>query len=289
MSLSKQCTNYNQPYFKSLLNHSKLLNPHCQGFQTADKHGKCVNCNKSCKRHFEDKNEKCKLWSMHWSCQGVVSINKGEIDNLYGYGKYLVQCRGTVAKQTVNAIKAVLKEFCNNFIHKKAYKEVANYDMEKYAVVYYSSGWSTYLVSSLRGYIDAMCITVKELILDQVYTFGLILNASARVRGLPRLKTTMTGKRRKIKIPILDITFPSGVVNLVYEFAFPNVLPKDSNARAVWYYCTVVERVAKVMLNFHMLKDYGYRQKMLKQKCIENVMNECKKHLFIKKGKFRFL
>tara|TARA_B100000925_G_scaffold111973_1_gene82728 strand:+ start:447 stop:1313 length:867 start_codon:yes stop_codon:yes gene_type:complete len=262
----------------------------CQFSQNVDKDAwrKCINCDKACKRSFESVQGNSVL-SLHWSCQGALDINKGVAKTFTG--EFVVQCRGTVAKQTVNAIKAVLKEYCNNFIHKKAYKEVAKHHMEKYALVYYSSGWSTYFVPSLRRYIDVMCITVRELILDQVYTVGLIFNASTRVRGLPRLKTTKTGKRRKIRIPIFNFTFPSEVVNKIYDFAFPNVLPSVHISYNAWFmmYNSVVERVAKVMLNFHMLKDYGYRQKMLKQKCRENVMKECKKHLFIKKGKFRFL
>lgn len=249
---------------------------------------KCINCGKTCKRQFDDKNEKCVL-SIHWSCQGVVSIDKGTVN--HGCDKYVVQCRGITAKKSVNAIKAVLKEFCNNFIHKKACKEVANYDMEKYAVVYYSSGWSTYFVPSLRGYIDAMCITVKELILDQVYTVGLIFNASNRVRGLPRVKKTKTGKSRKIKIPILDVNFPPDVVNLIYEFAFPHILPVDNSG---WHWlegmldsCSVVERVAKLVLSFMALKEYGYRPRILKKKFEKNVREECNKYLFKKKGKFR--
>ena len=203
---------------------------------------KCINCGKTCKRHFDDVLDNTVL-SIHWSCQGVVKIGKGTVN--HGCDKYVVQCRGITAKKTVNAIKAVLKEYCKSSVHKKAYKEVAYHDMEKYAVVYYSGSFLTYFVPSLRGYIDAMCITVRKLILDQVCTVGLIFNASNRVRGLPRVKKTKTGKRRKIKIPILDVNFPPDVVNLIYEFAFPHVLPVDNSGWQVLEgmldSCSVVE------------------------------------------------
>lgn len=251
---------------------------------------KCINCGKTCKRQFEDENENCVL-SIHWSCQGVVQIDKGTVN--HGCDKYVVQCRGITAKKAVNAIKAVLKEYCNSSIHKKAYKEVAKHDMKKYAVVYYSGSFLTYFVPSLRRYIDAMCITVRELILGQVCTVGLIFHASNRVKGLPRVKQTKTGKRRKIKIPILDVNFPPDVVNLIYEFAFPNILPVDNSG---WHWlegmldsCSVVERVAKHVLSFMALKEYGYRPKILKKKLKENVQEECNKYLFKKKGKFRLV
>lgn len=268
---------------------------------------KCIYCNGSCNRQFEDNDENF-MFCMHWSCFNRPIWQRKGVAYHPGIKKYIyaLQCRSTTAKSALSEIKKVIKEFCKVNIHKKAYKAILaeNSSMEKYAVACYTTHFITYFLPYLRRYIDAIAKSVEEEMMKQVFTVALILNHSDRMRSLPRVKRTKSGKFRKVKSPILDTNFPEGVVNLIYSFAFPNLLPvvnsfpRDANHTNLLTSYSVLEKAVvlqlrhmsekkELMERYYHATDRNQTLKRMKEDLFEDIKKQCKKLLFKRKGRVK--
>lgn len=270
---------------------------------------KCINCNCYCNRQFED-NDENPMFYMHFNCnnphvrqhRGIAYYEANEKEEIYA-----LQCRSTTAKSALSGIKKAIKEYCKVNIHKKAYKAILaeNSNMEKFAVACYTTHVITYFLPYLRRYIDAIAKSVQEEMMKQVFTVALILNSSDRMRSLPRVKKTKSGKLRNVKSPILDTKFPEGVVNLIYAFAFPillpvvNSFPRDANHTNLVTSYSVLEKAVILQIRHKTEKmesmDHYYPQpinqtlKRMKEKLFEDIKKECKNLLFKRKGRVKLL
>lgn len=261
-----------------------------------------MNCRRSCSRQFEDINEKY-MFRLCWSCFGHVYLENG-VSLSKSSDWYGIQCRSTTAKSAISEIKKVLKEYCKTNIHKKAYKSILaeNSTMDKYVVAYYSTHFITYFLPYLRRYIDAVAKSVEAEMMKQVHTVALILNSSDRMKSLPRVKITKSGKIRKVKSPVLDVQFPQGIINLIYSFTFPRVLPvtnsflRDASCDVLMRSYSVLERAVQFQLQYKENKkelmerycdaiDKKQTLKDMKEDLHNDVKKECERLLFKRNGR----